>query len=130
MLGGSFVGRLPHTCDLVNQPCPAHGQHGQRRRGIWRVFAMASRQANKQAPRQSRKRGELPETGYFAQADPSGNKRVHNVCMQLTHYIYSAAVALQLRCTFPGEGKKRQISPKEEDATHPILSGIQIGRTR
>lgn len=32
---------------------------------------MASRQANKQAPRQSRKKGELPESGFFAQADPS-----------------------------------------------------------
>ncbi|KAL0043507.1 hypothetical protein WJX79_006670 [Trebouxia sp. C0005] len=31
---------------------------------------MASRQANKQAPRQSRKKGELPESGFFAQADP------------------------------------------------------------
>ncbi|KAL0041154.1 hypothetical protein WJX77_006920 [Trebouxia sp. C0004] len=31
---------------------------------------MASRQANKQAPRQSRRKGELPESGFFAQADP------------------------------------------------------------
>lgn len=70
MFGGALNG---HTQELVHQACPAHGQHGQRRRGKWQVFAMASRPANKQAPRQSRKRGELPETGYFAQADPSGN---------------------------------------------------------
>ena len=69
---GLLAGRLPDTSDLVHQACPAHGQYGQRRRGTWRAFAMASRQANKQAPRQSRKRAELPETGYFAQADPSG----------------------------------------------------------
>lgn len=56
----------------LSKPCAAFSQarRGRRNSGPWRTFAMASRQANKQAPRQSRKKGELPESGFFAQADP------------------------------------------------------------
>ena len=58
----------------LSKPCAACSQarRGRRNSGPWRTFAMASRQANKQAPRQPRKKGELPESGFFAQADPRG----------------------------------------------------------
>jgi len=61
----------------LGKPCAACSQQrrARRRQGPWKTFAMASRQANKQAPRQSRKKGELPESGFFAQADPRGSNQ-------------------------------------------------------
>ena len=46
-----------------------------RNKGTFKMFAMETRnrQANQQARRQSRKKGELPDSGFFAQADPKGS---------------------------------------------------------
>ncbi|KAL3146933.1 hypothetical protein ABBQ38_014904 [Trebouxia sp. C0009 RCD-2024] len=58
--------KLGHFCAACRQ------RQACRNQGTFKVFAMETRnrQANQQARRQSRKKGELPQTGFFAQADP------------------------------------------------------------
>ena len=61
---------------VLSKPSPLCSQQRQSRRkaGPWKTVAMAGRPANRQPPRQSRKKGELPESGYFAPADPKGSQ--------------------------------------------------------
>ena len=43
-----------------------------------------NRQAEQQARRKSRKKGELPESGFFAQADPKGDRQTWSVKPAMT----------------------------------------------
>lgn len=65
--------KLGHFCAACRQ------RQACRNQGTFKVFAMETRnrQANQQARRQSRKKGELPQTGFFAQADPKGDSTHH-----------------------------------------------------
>ena len=63
------------SAQLGNFCANCRQRRGYRKKDAFKTFAMETRnrQANQQARRQSRKKGELPDSGFFAQADPKGD---------------------------------------------------------
>ena len=127
LLDGSLKsGQLGKFCATCRQ------RRACRRTGAFKTFAMETRnrQANQQARRQSRKKGELPESGFFAQADPKGDSTI--LCQVRHDSITNAHVTslLQHKCTFQEGGKTTQMLLCEEGDTLLTLFGTLSGRIR
>ena len=74
MMGALLDGSL-NSAQQGNFCATCRQRRACRKKGAFKTAAMETRnrQANQQARRQSRKKGELPESGFFAQADPTGD---------------------------------------------------------
>lgn len=79
--GGALLDGSLKSAKLGNFSPTCRQRRACRKQGAFKTFAMETRnrQAEQQARRKSRKKGELPESGFFAQADPKGDRQTWSV---------------------------------------------------